>query len=652
MSNIVIDENYKYIGKSNGVRAYGSSFYYYILLYAKSYFNAEVGKHTVSVKMRLACDANATFYKWRTSGYVKIAGQYAIFWENQQIPSDAWDDSTSLTEDGETYNHWVDLMEGSIEIADGSYENGVKVDAFWQRLPISETPPNWLPSITEAIASVVVELPHMQDEEETPEPEEPPFEVKPTGKMLPILYRPEEKNFLSNGIGILSDCVSCFVSEEENGAFELEMQYPMDGIHYVDIVDRCVIKAKPNQEGKPQLFRVYSISKPMSGIVSVFAEHISYDLSGIPVSAFTAESASAAMDGLLQYAVVDCPFSFSTDKNSNAKFVADIPGSIRSKLGGVEGSILDVYGGEFEWDNFNVILHSSRGKNRGVSIRYGKNLTDIKQEQNCANVATGIYPYWLGVVDEKNILVELPEKIVNAPGNYGFVKIKTLDVSNEFSEPPTAEQLRGFTQNYIATNNIGIPTVSISVSYKQLEQSEGAGGVKFLEKVCLFDTVNVEFPALGVSATAKVAKVVYNVLLNRVENVVLGSVRSKISDTVASQQNQLSNVPTKAEAKVVGAMSGAAAANAVTAWLTNGYGYKVERLDLDGNSLDTLYMDTNNINTAVNIMRFDKGGISISNNGVNGAYRYVLSIDGKFFIDGKTTSWRDNGDGTHTLIGQ
>ena len=348
----------------------------------------------------------------------------------------------------------------------------------------------------------------------------------------PILYAPTETAFEHNGIGILGDCVSCSVTEEANGAFELEMQYPMDGIHYADIVDRCIIKVKPNQEANPQLFRVYSISKPMSGIVSVYAEHISYDLSGIPVSTFSAENASSAMTGLLAKAVIDCPFTFRTDKATTAKFAVTVPGSIRSQLGGKAGSILDVYGGEYEFDNFNVILHKSRGRNRGVSIRYGKNLTDIKQDRNCANVATGVYPYWVN--QETGAVVELPEKIINADGTYSFVKIKMLDVSAVFIERPTEDQIRSYANAYIKNNDIGVPSVSLSVSFKQLEQSEEYKGMALLEKVSLFDTVNVEFPALGVSATAKAVKIVYNGLLDRVESVTLGSVKAKITDTVAS----------------------------------------------------------------------------------------------------------------------
>ena len=441
----------------------------------------------------------------------------------------------------------------------------------------------------------------------------------------PILYSATETNFDHNGIGILSACVSYEVIAEGNGAYDLTMLYPMDGIHFDEITDRSIIKAKFDQFVEPQIFRVKTISKPMSGIVTVYAEHISYDLSGIPVSPFSADNVAAALAGLKNNAVVDCPFEFWTDKATQANFKVSAPASIRSRLGGVAGSILDVYGGEYEFDNYTVKLHNSRGQNRGVSIRYGKNLTDIQQEQNCASVATGVYPYWAGDVNGNTVLVELPEKIVNAPGTYNFVKIRTLDLSSEFETQPTVDQLRSKTESYIKANNIGVPSVSLTISFAQLEQTEEYKHLALLERVSLFDTVNVEFPALGVSATARAVKIVYDGLADRVKSVTLGSVRANIADTIANQQKEIQQSPTKSDLK--------RAQEAATDWLTNGKGYKVERRDDLGRVIDTLYMDTPDIETAVNIMRVGQSGIGFSHNGINGPYLSAWTIDGSFVAD-------------------
>ena len=443
----------------------------------------------------------------------------------------------------------------------------------------------------------------------------------------PILYSATETNFDHNGIGILSACVSCEVTEEANGIFELAMTYPMDGVHFAEIGDRAIIKAKADQFRAWQLFRVYAISKPMNGIVTVLAEHISYDLSGIPVTPFSASAVPSALAGLKINAVVDCPFAFWTDKETTANFKVEFPASIRSRLGGVAGSILDVYGGEYEFDNYTVKLHNNRGLNRGVSIRYGKNLTDIKQDQNCSNVATGVYPYWVDM--EGGNLVELPEKIIYAPGTYNFVKIRTLDLSQSFETKPTADQLRARAESYIKNNDIGVPKVSLSVSFAQLEQTEEYKRMKLLERVSLFDTVNVEFPALGVSATAKAVKLVYDTLADRVKSITLGSVRANIADTIVEQQKEIEKAPTQTDLEK--------AKEAATEWLTNGKGYAYFRKDDLGNISDILFMDTQDPDLAVNVMRVGQSGIGFSHNGINGPYESAWTIDGNFVADWITT---------------
>lgn len=437
----------------------------------------------------------------------------------------------------------------------------------------------------------------------------------------PILYSATETDFSNNGLGILGDCVSCEVTEEANGSFELVMRYPMGGIHYEDIADRSIIKANADQFRDPQLFRVYAISKPMSGIVTVSAEHISYDLSGIPVAPFTAGSVSLALADLKNNAVTDCPFDFWTDKDTSGTFSVSVPSSIRSRLGGVEGSILDVYGGEYEFDNYTVKLHNNRGMNRGVSIRYGKNLTDIKQEQNCASVATGIYPYWAGDVDGNTVLVELPEKIVNAPGTYNFVKIRTVDFTESFDAQPTEEELRSKAEIYVKANNIGIPTVSLTVSFAQLEQTDEYKHLKLLEQVLLFDTVNVEFPALGVSATAKAIKIVYDSLSDRVKSITLGSTKANIADTIATQKQEIEKKPSVSLVQSI--------AMTLTSAILGAKGGAVRVLDTDGDGMtDTLYVaDNPDPALATKVWRWNYEGWAGSKTGYVGPFTLGATLE-------------------------
>ena len=367
---------------------------------------------------------------------------------------------------------------------------------------------------------------------------------------FPILYKPTETNFDHNGIGILSDCLSCEVTEERNGEYELTMLYRSDGIHFDDIVDRSIISAKPDPYRDYQLFRVYAKSKPLMGVVTVNAAHISYDLSGIPVSPFTVEGVQAAMQALKDNAVIDCPFTFWTDKGTVGLFEVKTPASIRAKLGDGENSILGTFsgqGGEFEFDNFDVKFHGQRGKNKGLSIRYGKNLTDFKQDENCSNVYTGVYPYWAGTdKDGNDLLIQLDEKIVNAAGEYDFQRIMVLDVTSlieakEDDTLPTQDEIRAVTERYIEENNIGIPEVSLTISYINLEKSSEYNP-NMIEEASLCDFANVEFPQMKVSTTAQIVKTVYDVILERYKSITLGTVKKNIADTIVEQNKKINQI--------------------------------------------------------------------------------------------------------------
>lgn len=434
-----------------------------------------------------------------------------------------------------------------------------------------------------------------------------------------ILYPSTETAFDTNGIGILSEVLNDEVYQDLNGQYELTLQYPVDGLHFAGIALDAYITANPDPVSAPQPFRIYRITKPMNGLVTIYARHNAYRLKKIVVSPFFVPGAYAAMEALKSNAVNACPFEFWTDKTTAADFKVSAPKDIWTLLGGSTGSILDTYGGEYEFDKWTVKLHTRRGTDRGVSIRYGKNLTDLKQDENIANVYTGVYPYWM---DYDGNLVQLPEKYINGPGVYDEEKIMPLDLSGEFEKAPTVEQLRARTEKYIAENDIGKPSVSWTVSFVQLEQTEEYKGKAWLEQILLGDTVSVIFPKLCVDASARAVACRYKPSLGRYISITLGKVKSNIADIIVQQGQAIQAKPSQTS------MDRAVAA--ATAWLTNGKGYKVERVDAAGNTIDTLYMDTPDINTAVNVLRIGQSGIGFSQNGVNGPYVYAWTIDGKF----------------------
>lgn len=347
--------------------------------------------------------------------------------------------------------------------------------------------------------------------------------------MIPILYSATEKLFKSQGLGALVDMISCKVTEERNGSYELTMTYPLNGQHFKDLELSRIIKAVPSYKSDPEPFRIYAISKPLNGIVKINAEHISYQLSHIPVTPFEASNVVEAMDNLKKYSAEDNPFSFWTSKETQAKMTFTVPTSCRALLGGVEGSILDTYKGEYEFTGYTVKLHQNRGSNKGVTIRYGKNLTDLKQEESIANTITGICPFWKS--EETEEVVTLPEVSVYSKyaNNFPYKRTAVHDFSASFEEKPTAEQLRAKAENYITQSGVGVPDVSLTVSFVVLSQFEEYKDIAALESVNLCDTVNVIFENLGINTTAKVVKTVYDVLLDKYDSITVGSTQNSLT---------------------------------------------------------------------------------------------------------------------------
>ena len=442
--------------------------------------------------------------------------------------------------------------------------------------------------------------------------------------MKPILFPSTATVFSTQGLGVLTDAISCTVTEERNGAFELTMQYPDTGVHFDEITDRCIIYAIPSPYRAPQPFRIYRITRPMDGIIMVYAQHITYDLSGVPLNPFTAVNAPDALSKLSLNAAVDNPFTFWTDKSTVASFAVSVPSSTRSVLGGSSGSILDVYGGEYEWDGFTVRLYGQRGYDNGVVISYGKNLTDIEQDRNISSVATGIYPYW---TNTEGALVTCDPKIVNAPGTYDFTRIVPVDFSGDFEEQPTPEQLQARAEQYVADNKIGIPKTSITASFVQLEQFSEYEDLALLEKCDLCDTVTIRYPQLGVEAKAEIVKIETDVLLERYNSVEIGDVRANIADTIAGQQQEINQKPSETYMR--------SAVLALTATILGASGGAARLLDTNNDGMpDTLYIaDDPDPTKARKVWRFNYEGWGASENGYNGPFTMGATLEDGFIAN-------------------
>lgn len=440
-------------------------------------------------------------------------------------------------------------------------------------------------------------------------------------KMMPILFDDNADDYTTQGLGALGDALTCSVTEEINGEYELRMTYPVTGRRYADIKNRCLIYCKPDPYRDAQPFRIYRITRPLNGIVSIYARHKLYDLSGIPVNAFSAQGAAAALAGLKSNAATENPYSFWTNlDNADTAFSVSVPTSTRSLLGGSEGSILDTFGGEYEWDNDTVRLYAHRGSDNGVTIEYGKNLTDIEQDENIASLCTGIIGYWKNGEDAE--LVQTP--VVNGPGEYNFSNIKVVDFTSDFEDQPTVEQLQEHAESYVKDNKVGVPDVSIKLSWIQLEQYSGYEGLSLLDRVSLGDTVTVYFPPLNVEATARVVKTEYDALLDHYITAEIGSVKANIADTIADQQQRIDKVPGTSEIQEI--------AEHWASIIMGAKGGCVRFLDTDGDGQpDTLYIaDNPDPAQAVKVWRFNYEGFAGSSNGYNGPFSVISTFDGMY----------------------
>ena len=339
--------------------------------------------------------------------------------------------------------------------------------------------------------------------------------------MIPCLYTETETAFTSNGIGKLCDTLSCYVTEKRNGAYELKMEYPSFGIHAEDMIEGNIILAKPSERATAQPFRIYKITTPLTGLLEVQARHIQYQENFITVSPFSAQGSQAAMAAIKSHTTTDCPFDFWTDIDSDAAFAITSPATVRGCLGGMDGSMLDTYGGEYEWDMYTALLHGHRGADRGVKIVYGKNLIDFKMERSIENMITGVHPYWKH--SEDGTLMELPEKVMTIEHEGPYEKISVLDCTSQFEEKPTEAQLRSYVKKYLKNTNLTEPDIDIKIDFFQLWQTPGYADIAEAERVSLCDTVHVYISKLGLEVSCKVTETEYDVLLERYKSITLSN---------------------------------------------------------------------------------------------------------------------------------
>lgn len=435
--------------------------------------------------------------------------------------------------------------------------------------------------------------------------------------MIPILYDSIVEGQIPNhfGLGSLTDTISAKCTEERNGAYEIVLEYPSSGIHAEDIAPNRFIMAKPNFTDAPQIFRIYKIGKDMGGKFQVFGQHISYDLSGKVVpSGVTGGSATAAVLALKTNGGGD--FNITTDIVSSRTFKVDVPSSTRSWFGGKEGSLLDIYGGEWKYDNYTCSLLASRGTNRGVQIRYGKNLTQLSQELDMSSLVTGVYGY---AVNPNTNAVTTGSKVstglsLDVPHDIA------IDFSNEIdweSSTAIATQLNNLATNYVSNNSASLINIRNSITLDFVQMKD------LTDRVDLCDTVSIFFEALGISASVKCIKTEWDVLEERYTRTTFGDARTNIADTISSQTKKLEVVPTSSEMT--------SAVKRATELITGNLGGYVILHDADGDGKpdEILIMNTEDPSTSTEVWRWNKNGLAYGNSYQGPFDKLALTSDGQ-----------------------
>ena len=479
--------------------------------------------------------------------------------------------------------------------------------------------------------------------------------------MIPILFENSANTFTTNGLGRLADATRVIVTEERNGIYELEMDYPVTGSMFSEIQVGRIIVCTHDEEGDLQPFDIYEVSEPIDGIATFYAHHISYRLNEVVVAPFTATTCANAIAGLKTNSIGTNPFTFTTDKTVTADYAVTVPSTLRGLLGGQEGSLLDVYGtGEYKFDNFSVSLLTNRGSDTSVSIRYGKNLIEFENNLDHSEVYNAVAPYWLGseydsgTGESTPILVTLPEQYITANHTLpsGRTVIIPLDLSSEFETQPTVSQLRTLATSRLNDSDGWLPSQNITVNFVQLWQTDEYASLAPLQKVKLCDTVLVSVPMYNVrDLRIKVIKVVWNALLDRYDEMELGTpsatfatiITGEVDSRFDSTQQELNQLIGQLEGQIDAKIeTWTQSTNPAANWTTQ------DARDLHNGDL-WLYTGTSTITV---------GGVTIHPQGVyqynsaSNTWAAYSSTSSNLFdlVDGKTTIFYGTNTGTYSNV--
>lgn len=335
--------------------------------------------------------------------------------------------------------------------------------------------------------------------------------------MYPIIHDFKADNLESRGYGALIDCISCDVIEELNGGFTLEIKYPLHGVRAEYLLTGNIIMAKPSHNQPVQAFRINQVKESFNSSITVYANHISYDLSGYPLRSARSLNSLADVINVLNTANWDTgnasyhKFTFMSDIESNVRFNMSAIQTIRSWMGGQEGSIIDTYGGEWEYDNFTCYLRERRGADNGIRISYGRNLAEYEKQRNYTE-----YSHVCAVWQSSDFVYysDITETGISSP-----FRVLYVDVSKDFENPPSTAELNASAKSKASQINQNSQTVTVTPAQ--------IGG----RIIGLGDTVYICYKDVF---QTRVIKTDWDVLADKYKTFVLGTKQANITDTIKS----------------------------------------------------------------------------------------------------------------------
>ena len=385
--------------------------------------------------------------------------------------------------------------------------------------------------------------------------------------MRPILYNKNETRFDTYGLGEI-DALKGNATRERNGNYSAYLEYPASGPLASVFEKEMKFKADAGTRTKNQTFEIVRVVKDSSSTIKIYAQHISHKLEymsvrhGIKVSG----TADLALKTWAKNLIGDYRFDTWSDIDTvlPITFLVDKMENARLALGGVEGSILDIWGGEYEFDNQTVRLHKRLGRRAPTVLEYGRNILSAESDESIESAYTSVVPFATYTPESQEgesrqqdpVLVTIPESYVDSKyvSMYANRRIKVVDFSGEFKDEgtgeskkkdiPTPEKLKALAVKYMDSNRIGAPKINTKIEYVDLAQTLDYAERGWIEELELCDIVPVYYPEIGITEDdAKVTKVVYDFLNDRNESVEFGmvgeSIRSVMTGGLAGRLDDL-----------------------------------------------------------------------------------------------------------------